>query len=164
MNEEKFYHFLPSFSNVQREMKFYLIFLVFFPSFILAAKKHFHIEHAVDCPESENLPIHTYVEVNNTANVPNKIFFSGYLEIKEKVLGPLEFNYEVNRCDLKAEKCEKFTAMKVKSFHLQNFKLISINFSCKEFANLSIPRMECLQISYMPLIHVFNVQCYLEST
>ena len=96
-------------------MKFYLIFLVFFPSssLVLAAKKNFHIEHAVDCPESVNLAIHSFVEVNNTANVANKIFFSGYLEVREKVVGPLEFNYEVNRCDLKAEKCEKYTGIKV---------------------------------------------------
>lgn len=113
MNEE---FFIISFRvfPLGSEMKFHLIFLVFFPlSLVLAAKKIFQIDHAVDCPESEHLAIHTFVEVNNTANVPNKIFFSGYLEVKEKVVGPLEFNYEVNRCDLKAEKCEKFTGIKV---------------------------------------------------
>lgn len=99
------------------EMKFFLYFLIF-PSVILCAKKHFLIEHAVDCPGTENLPIHSFIEVNNSANVPNKIYFSGYIEVKEKITGPLDFVYEVNRCDLKAENCEKFTGMKVIKFLL----------------------------------------------
>lgn len=95
--------------------KFPVFLLFVLLPLVLGAKKNFVVEHAVDCPGTENLPIHTFVNVNKTANVPNKIYFSGYIEVKEKISGPLDFNYEINRCNLNAENCERYTGMKVRN-------------------------------------------------
>lgn len=94
-------------------MKIFFIVLIITPSLILAAQKNFQVEHAEDCPGMEHLPIHSVISVNNSANLPNKIFYSGFIEVKEKIPGPLEFTFEVNRCNPKAENCEKYTGMKV---------------------------------------------------
>lgn len=68
----------------------------------------------MNCPGEENLSCSLHFDVNNTANIPNKIFFSAHIDVIEKVPAPFEFAYEVNRCDLKAEKCEKYSSMKVR--------------------------------------------------
>jgi hypothetical protein len=87
---------------------------------VFAAMKNYAVEHVADCPGEEKLSISAHFNTNNTANIPNKIFFSGYLEAFEKVPAPLDFAFEINRCDLKGEKCEKYAVMKVsdKYFHL----------------------------------------------
>lgn len=80
---------------------------------VFAATKNFAIEYVVDCPGEKNLSISANFNVNNTLNIPNKIFFSAQLDVTEKVPAPIEFAYEINRCDLKGEKCEKYSNMKV---------------------------------------------------
>ena len=53
------------------------------------------------------------MEVNANLNKPNKIYAFGYANVTEKINYPVEFSYELNRCDLKNSKCEKFETMKV---------------------------------------------------
>lgn len=88
-------------------------FLLFLPALVFGASKNFAIEYVVDCPGEEGLPITSQFNVNNTSNIANKIIFSAQLNVAEKVPGPLEFVFEVNRCDLKGEKCEKYSSIKV---------------------------------------------------
>lgn len=96
------------------------LFIAFLPT-VFAASKVFTLDYAVDCPNENNLPISTHFAIDNSSTVPNKIFYSGYLEVNEKVSAPFEFAYEINRCDLKAEKCERYSSMKVRfKFNLLN--------------------------------------------
>lgn len=80
---------------------------------VLAAKKSFEIQHIVDCPGGDDLPLSFHAEINNTVIIPNQIIFAAYLEAKEKITGPIDLSLEINRCDLKSENCEKITGIKV---------------------------------------------------
>lgn len=82
--------------------------------FVLAAFRNLEIQHIINCPGKNDLPLNFHVKVNNTVLVPNRIIFSGYLESMEKINGPLDLSFEINRCDLKSENCERFTGIKVK--------------------------------------------------
>lgn len=53
-----------------------------------------------------------FAAVNSSAGIANKIFYSGHLEVTEKVPGPLELSIEVNRCDTEMKKCEKHPTQK----------------------------------------------------
>ena len=89
-----------------------LILLIFF-RIANAAKKNFSIEFFVDCP-GRDLPLSIQIKVNSSLNKANKIWADGYLEAKEKVNGPFEMIFEINRCDLANQNCEVYSKLKVK--------------------------------------------------
>lgn len=101
------------------KMKVLLIILVI-TSQAFAALKLFEMQKWDNCPGKRQIDI--FVEVNNTVPVPNKMFFSGHLDVLEKVTGPLEISFETNRCEHNMEKCEKFSAFKVRIPYLNVIK------------------------------------------
>lgn len=58
-------------------------------------------------------PIQTTLWIGNGTLNPNKVFFSGEMAVRDKVLGPLELSFETNRCDFEMKKCEKFSLIRV---------------------------------------------------
>lgn len=141
----------------QFKMKIHLL-IIFLP-IVFAAKKIFSINHIENCAnEKGKLPILINFKANNT-NIPNTIFFSGNLEVVEKVPGPLEVSFEVNRCDLKAEKCERYNGMKVSKIKLVKCEFWDIFLFFNEFkslqrsANFWITKMDFSRKFLMPSNH-----------
>lgn len=102
---------------------------------ILAANRMFEIQHVVNCPGEEDLPLKVYGVVNNTVMVPNRVFLSGYMEAREKVSGPIDLSSEDIRCDLKSQNCEKYFSLKV-TFILILIFFILLFFRFQEYAEL----------------------------
>lgn len=67
-----------------------------------------------NCPGNQSIKF--YVDVNNSAGVANKIFYSGYLDVSKKVPGPMEFVIDVNRCDIEMKKCEQYPGLQFTGF------------------------------------------------
>lgn len=103
-------------------MKF-LALLPFLVTTAFAAQKIYEITQCDNC--QGNQPIMTVLEITNGTLVPNKAQFSGYLEVKEKISGPLEFSFDANRCDFAMKKCEKYNTMKV-SYELFDLNILHL--------------------------------------
>lgn len=63
-----------------------------------------------NCPGNQSIKF--FVEINTSAAVANKIFFSAHFEVAKKISGPLEFLIDNNRCDVAMEQCEKYPGYK----------------------------------------------------
>ncbi|KAL7049616.1 hypothetical protein ACKWTF_003789 [Chironomus riparius] len=91
-------------------MKFYLLVsLLIVETF--AASRLYEMQKFDNCQVSHAIQMRLFV--NNGSAVPDKIAFGGYLEVTEKILGPIEFTLDSNRCDFAMKKCEKFSIMKI---------------------------------------------------
>ena len=91
-------------------MRLFLL-LTLIVSQTFAASKLYEITRNANCQGDQIIVSH--IETNNTIAVPNQVNFGGYLEVTEKVLGPLEISIDANRCDHSLKKCEKYSAIKV---------------------------------------------------
>lgn len=77
----------------------------------LGASKLYEIQKFENCQGDQ--PVISHFELKNGTTVPNKIALGGYLEVTEKIPGPLEMSIDANRCDHSMKKCEKFSSTKV---------------------------------------------------
>lgn len=57
-----------------------------------------------------------YIDVKDVTGDPRKIYYSGYFNVSRVVQGPLEFTFDISRCDVSMEKCENYPSLKVPSF------------------------------------------------
>lgn len=97
---------------------------VLFLGTAFAVQKKFIINHWENCPDKTRL-CDIHLDINQSDNIPNKILFSGYVNVSEKIPGPLELSYETNRCDLDMKKCEPYGGMKVNNFFNCSEKLLN---------------------------------------
>ena len=91
-------------------MKFYLL-IPLFVSETFAASRLYEMQKFDNCQPNHAIQMRLFV--NNGSAVPDKIAFGGYLEVTEKISGPIELTLDSNRCDFAMKKCEKFSIMKV---------------------------------------------------
>lgn len=49
---------------------------------------------------------------NSSDGLPNRIRYSGFLDVTRDIFGPLELWVEINRCDIAMRNCEKFPTQK----------------------------------------------------
>lgn len=98
-------------------MKFWLLVPLLI-SETFAASRLYEMQKFDNCQPS--FPILMHFFVNNGSAVPDSIHFGGYLEVTEKISGPLEITLDSNRCDFSLKKCEKFSLMKVGNITLRD--------------------------------------------
>ncbi len=63
------------------------------------------------------------MQVDPKLNKPNKVYATGYVTVSEKINGPIDILYDINRCDLSNENCEKYSSMKASVKILSNLQL-----------------------------------------
>ena len=68
----------------------------------------------VNCPDKKNLLVKSNIGSNATLNKANQVFITGgYMDVSEKIDGPIEILVELIRCDLDNKNCEKFLNLRV---------------------------------------------------
>lgn len=78
----------------------------------IAVQKVYQVIKYENC--AGNYPVEVLVSFKDIKDVPpDKLIFNGSLEVKEKVIGPLELSFDASRCDFSMKQCEKYTVLKV---------------------------------------------------
>ena len=68
------------------------------------------------------------MQVDPKLNKPNKVYATGYVTVSEKINGPIDILYDINRCDLSNENCEKYSSMKASVKIFSNFSIAKVDF------------------------------------
>ena len=92
-------------------MRVILLLTVLLVNQAFAASRLYDLQKFDNCKEDQQITLH--MTVNNSTAIPDKISFKGYLEVTEKIPGPLEITIDSNRCDHSMKKCERFSSIKV---------------------------------------------------
>lgn len=79
-------------------------------SFLESSQNEFVIKSFESCPG--NFSGVYQMTSNSSDGLPNRIRYSGILNVVNDIFGPLELWVEINRCDIAMKNCEKFPTQK----------------------------------------------------